>query len=72
MKFRKKPVVIEAIQWKGDNFDEYAPMSYRGMYMGKKPFGDSMENPFVRYADGGHYWMYTQLKLLSEALGNER
>jgi hypothetical protein len=22
MKFRKKPVVIEAIQWKGDNFKE--------------------------------------------------
>ena len=22
MKFRKKPIVIEAIQWTGDNFDE--------------------------------------------------
>ncbi|MHA1291819.1 MAG: hypothetical protein ACTSQJ_04020 [Promethearchaeota archaeon] len=51
-----------------DAFNEYAPMSYRGWYMGKKPYGDSMENPVVRYLDGGHYWVYTQLKLLAKAL----
>ncbi|MHA1283634.1 MAG: hypothetical protein ACTSQP_14140 [Promethearchaeota archaeon] len=51
--------------------DEYASMSYRCMYMGRKPYGDSMENPIVNYIDGGHYWFYTQLRLFSEALDNK-
>jgi len=51
-----------------DGFDEYAPMSYRGVYMGTKPYGDSMENPLVSYSDGGHYWVYTELDLMSRAL----
>lgn len=49
--------------------DEYAPMSYRGWYMGTKPYGDTMENnPIVNYLDGGPYWVYTQMYLLAEAL----
>jgi len=28
MKFRKKPVVIDAIQWTGDNFDEIYTFIY--------------------------------------------
>ncbi len=51
-----------------DAFDEYAPMSYRGWYIGAKPYGDSMENPLVSYSDGGHYWVYTELDLLARAL----
>lgn len=32
MKFRKKPIVIEAIQWTGDNFEEINKfMDYRGI-----------------------------------------
>jgi hypothetical protein len=30
MKFRKKPVVIEAIQWTGDNYDEVG--DFLGLY----------------------------------------
>lgn len=31
MKFRKKPVVIDAIQWTGDNWDEIAEFSPYGI-----------------------------------------
>lgn len=51
-----------------DALDEYAPMSYRCMYMGTQPYGDTTENPLVWYLDGGHYWVYTQLSLLAEGL----
>jgi len=32
MKFRKKPVIVEAVQWKGDNLEElkaFVPKEYR-------------------------------------------
>jgi hypothetical protein len=51
-----------------DGFDEYAPMSYRGIYMGTQPYGDPMENPLVSYSDGGHYWLWNQLDLMAKAL----
>jgi hypothetical protein len=56
------------LEMNGDFFDEYAPMSYRGWYAGKKPYGDPMENPLMSYSDGGHYWVYTELDLLARAL----
>ena len=40
---------------KTDAFEEYAPMSYRGMYLGTQPYGDHMDHPLISYADGGHY-----------------
>ncbi|NVM56439.1 MAG: hypothetical protein HWN66_22265, partial [Candidatus Helarchaeota archaeon] len=54
-----------------DALDEYAPMSYRGWYRGERPYGSSMEKPLIRYLDGGHYWIYTQMNLLAAALDNK-
>lgn len=54
-----------------DAFEEYAPMSYRGMYLGTQPYGDPMENPLVSYSDGGHYWIYNQLYFQAKALDSK-
>jgi len=40
MKYRKKPIVIEAVQWTGDNFSEVAKLSFdvRGPYGQENPY----------------------------------
>lgn len=41
MKYRKKPVVIEAIQWKGQNFNEILTLSKKdGMDLNIEVFED--------------------------------
>ncbi len=45
-KFRKKPVVIEAVQWTGDNSDEiYA-------FIGEEPFGVFVDDIAIRTLEG--------------------
>lgn len=51
MKFRKKPVVIEAIQWKGDNLKEIEAFINQGA-----PYGNT-ENPealVIHTLEGDH------------------
>jgi hypothetical protein len=50
-----------------EGWDEYAPMIYRGSCRGTTPYGD-YPNWEPRDAPPDHYWMYTQLKLHSEAV----
>ena len=51
MKFRKKPVVIEAVQWKGNNWDELEKFSpYDLMY----DFPASKKSITVKTLEGHH------------------
>ncbi len=43
MKYRKKPVVIDAVQWKGDNIGEILLLSKDGSRdIGEEVFGDTL------------------------------
>ncbi|MBD3350996.1 MAG: hypothetical protein GF364_05865 [Candidatus Lokiarchaeota archaeon] len=49
-------------------WDEYAPMVYRCACWGTRPYGDSPKQGIIaKYIDGGHYWVYSQLKLFTDA-----
>ena len=54
--------VFDVARW-----DEYAPMLYRGSCRGTRPHGD-YPNWEPRHAPAGHYWMYSQLKMHSDAV----
>ncbi len=49
MKFRKKPVVIEAVQWRGDNTDEITNFVTEGVYV-----FDSANNLYINTLEGQH------------------
>ena len=65
MKFRKKPVVIEAIQWNGKNFDEIANFT-NDNHGHKKAYEDAEEGSIKT----GKYYIQT-LEGLMEASKND-
>ena len=49
MKFRKKPIIIEAIQWTGKNFREISA------WMGKRPVWTSDNCLEIETLEGNHW-----------------
>jgi hypothetical protein len=58
VKFRKKPVVIEAVQWTGDNLDEMEQFTHGQTYFG---YPDHIGASAVRggYDPESHLWVHT-------------